>query len=107
MPVTHQQRLGMVSTMQLLNRYAEGCPYAEVRPMATRGITPVELPGLLAQGRMPAFDCSESVTLICRLNGLSDPNGLGYDGDGYTGTMFDYLEHMDSYGDLHKGSIII
>jgi hypothetical protein len=36
------------------------------------------------------LDCSESATLICRLAGIADPNGLGYDGTGWTGTLIQH-----------------
>jgi peptidoglycan hydrolase-like protein with peptidoglycan-binding domain len=32
-------------------------------------------------------DCSSSVTGACWLAGVPDPNGLGYNGQGYTGTL--------------------
>lgn len=52
--------------------------YGQVRPMP---LTP----------RLPmTTDCSGFVTLCYKLAGASDPNGLGYNGLGYTGTL---LEH--------------
>lgn len=49
--------------------------YAEVRPMH------------LAKNPLPwTGDCSSFVTLCYYLAGAPDPNGLNYDGQGYTGT---------------------
>lgn len=33
------------------------------------------------------MDCSEAVTRWYRMGGASDPNGAGYDGTGWTGTL--------------------
>jgi hypothetical protein len=43
------------------------------------------------------MDCSESVTLLCRLSGLRDPNGNHYDGEGYTGTLLEYGKSRDAW----------
>lgn len=105
--VTQTQRNHMVRLAQLLNHYAPDVDYAEVRPMRTRRLTQTRLT-INLQHRVPVtMDCSEAVTLICRLAGLKDPNGLRYDGYGYTGTMLEHLPHFTDYGELHKGSLIV
>jgi len=54
--------------------------YAQVRPMPS-------------SWRLPfTTDCSGFVTLCYRLAGAKDPNGLGYNGEGYTGTLLDHGE---------------
>lgn len=40
-------------------------------------------------------DCSSFYTDICAWSGAPDPNGLGYNGTGYTGTILDYLPDID------------
>ena len=56
--------------------------YAPVRP----------IDGLHERRRLPlATDCSGFVTLCYAWAGAPDPNGLGYSGQGWTGTL---LEHM-------------
>lgn len=105
--VTQTQRNHMVRLAQLLNRYAPDVGYAEVRPMRTRHLTQSRLTIDLQHGVPVTMDCSESVTLICRLAGLKDPNGLAYDGYGYTGTMLEHLPHFTDYHELHKGSLIV
>lgn len=55
--------------------------YAEIRPIPLRA----------AERSLPlTTDCSGWVTLLYKWAGASDPNGLGYNGEGYTGTL---LEH--------------
>jgi len=55
--------------------------YALVRPMPLTRTLPL------------STDCSGFVTLCYYLAGAPDPNGLGYDGHGYTGTL---LQAMSS-----------
>lgn len=49
-------------------------------------------------------DCSGIVTILCKWVGCPDPNGMNYDGSGYTGTMLDHLPdigfHQSWRGDL-------
>jgi NlpC/P60 family len=40
-------------------------------------------------------DCSGFVTLMAKWGGAPDPNGRGYDGYGFTGTLLDNLQHTD------------
>ena len=54
--------------------------YGEVRPMPLARTLPL------------TTDCSGFVTLCYFLAGAPDPNGLGYDGQGWTGTL---LRHLD------------
>lgn len=107
MPATQTQRNHLVRLAQLLNHYAPDVDYAQVRPMRTRGLTQSRLTTDLQHSIPVTMDCSESVTLMFRLAGLQDPNGLQYDGYGYTGTMLDHLPHFTDYGELHKGSLIV
>jgi hypothetical protein len=52
--------------------------YSETRPM----------PESLFSGTLPIkIDCSGYVTLCYKSAGLPDPNGLGYNGSGFTGTL--------------------
>lgn len=39
-------------------------------------------------------DCSGAVTCAAFAAGLPDPNGRGYDGQGFTGTLLDHLQHI-------------
>lgn len=39
-------------------------------------------------------DCSGFVTLLWHVAGCPDPNGLNYDGEGYTGTLLSHDQHL-------------
>lgn len=94
---THAQRLELAHLMDELVAQAEKVHYAEIRPMRSKAIdTALELAQALARPTGITLDCSESVTLLCHIAGLDDPNGLGYNGAGYTGTMLDHLEHYSN-----------
>ena len=40
-------------------------------------------------------DCSGFVTMMAKWGGAPDPNGLGYNGYGFTGTLLDNMPHID------------
>src|SRR5487761_1876494 len=107
MSVTLTQRNHLVRLASLLNHYAEQVDYAEVRPMSTAHLTESQLDCRLRGGGHITCDCSESVTLMFRLAGLRDPNGLGYDGEGYTGTMLTHLPIFTEGGKVHEGPLIV
>lgn len=81
--------------------------YAQRRPMTTAHLLEQQLADLFAAGVLIAMDCSEGVTLLCRLAGLADPNGRGYDGTGYTGTMLDHLPHYTKPGNADVGALVV
>lgn len=56
--------------------------YAQIRPMPSAWRLPF------------TTDCSGFVTLCYRLAGAKDPNGLSYNGEGYTGTLLDHGESI-------------
>lgn len=59
--------------------------YEEVRPI------PVNFP----HGHLPfTTDCSGFVTLMAKWAGCPDPNGLGYDGQGFTGTLLSHCKEV-------------
>ena len=55
------------------------------------------IPVALARRTIPpggiVTDCSGAVTLACKWAGLPDPNGLGYSGQGFTGSLLG-LRHI-------------
>lgn len=101
------QRRHLVRLAQELNTYANQVDYAEVRPMSTRYLTQSQLTQRLKAGYTITTDCSETVTLMFRLAGLRDPNGLQYDGEGYTGDMLTHLDHFDNWAEVHAGTLIV
>jgi hypothetical protein len=68
--------------------------YLEVRPIR----------GLHQPRALPiTTDCSGFVTLCFAWAGAADPNGLGYDGSGYTGTLLSHcvaVKEEPQIGDL-------
>ena len=56
--------------------------YAEIRPIPLGRTLPL------------TTDCSGFVTICYFLAGAPDPNGLGYSGDGWTGTLLGHLEAL-------------
>jgi hypothetical protein len=57
--------------------------YAQVRPIPHPGHT----------GRVRT-DCSGAVTYAAELAGCPDPNDLGFNGEGYTGTLGSHCRHI-------------
>lgn len=51
-------------------------------------------------------DCSGFVTLCYNWAGAPDPNGQGYNGLGYTGTLLNYLDPIDP-GDAQPGDLVV
>src|SRR5712675_1588277 len=75
-------------------RHAARIHYAEVRPMPLRRALPL------------ATDCSGFTTLCYFLAGAPDPNGLGYIGYGYTGTLLRHLPHIGA-SRAQRGDIVV
>ena len=53
-----------------------------------------------------ATDCSGFVTLCYFLAGAPDPNGRGYDGSGWTGTLLERMENVDRQAVGH-GDVVV
>ncbi len=51
-------------------------------------------------------DCSGFVTMMAKWSGALDPNGLGYDGQGYTGTLLQHLPHITKEESL-PGDLVV
>jgi len=68
--------------------------YGEVRPVPLRRALPL------------TTDCSGFVTLCYFLAGAPDPNGLGYDGQGWTGTLLRRMQHVPR-SELRAGDVVV
>ena len=68
--------------------------YGEVRPMPLTRELPL------------TTDCSGFVTLCYHLAGAPDPNGLDYDGEGWTGTLLRHMEHVGRE-DAQRGDLVV
>ncbi len=106
--VTKGQRAHMGKLMDLLVEHEPAVHYAQVRPMRTRSImSDLDLAAALAAPGGVRMDCSESVTLICKLAGLRDPNGAHYDGSGFTGTLLANLPHYSKPENAMTGALVV
>jgi hypothetical protein len=105
---TDAQRHQLGAIMDYLVREKSKVHYAEVRPMRTERIVSLHLlqQALLSPAGITC-DCSESVTLLCRLAGLADPNGFHYDGTGYTGTLLHHLPHYEDPAKAKVGGLVV
>jgi hypothetical protein len=91
------KRHELVTKAEFCIQHAHLIDYEETRPMPKYDW--YEFVSLMKRGERVSFDCSTYVTLLYRWCELPDPNGLGYSGDGYTGTLYDHLS--DHYEDPH------
>lgn len=108
MSTTTHQRVMLGKRMDLLVRNAPKIHYKERRPMATRGIhNVVELLIALSRPEGLTMDCSETVTLLCKLAGLRDPNGQNYNGTGFTGTLLANLPHYTNPRTAQVGALVV
>lgn len=107
-PTSHAQRVALASLMDYLVQHRGNVHYAQRRPMETRKLASVvALKRAVASAAGVTMDCSESVTLLCRLAGLDDPNDQHYNGLGYTGTLLDHLPHYDDPGNADIGALAV
>jgi hypothetical protein len=104
---TPAQRAHLAASMRYLLAHEPQIHYAQVRPMRTIGLTEQEADTLLENGHGLTMDCSESVTVLCKWAGLHDPNGLGYDGSGFTGTMLAHLPHYTRAASANVGALVV
>jgi hypothetical protein len=80
-----------------------------VQPANKKGVTYTEGPERMdflksPRGHIPySTDCSGFVTMVCWCAGTDDPNGLGYDGEGYTGTLLSHELHVAMWAKNAKG----
>jgi hypothetical protein len=100
---TAAQRHQLARVMDLLYAERARVHYRQVRPMQTRRLHSLHLlQQTLYDANGVTMDCSEAITLLCHVAGLDDPNGFGYDGHGFTGTL---LHHLPHYSDPRKAGI--
>ena len=68
--------------------------YGEIRPIPLGTTLPL------------TTDCSGFVTICFYVADAPDPNGLGYSGQGYTGTLLDHLQAIER-ADAARGDIVV
>src|SRR5713226_439418 len=74
-----------------------GIHYAEVRPI------PVHIP---VKHRPFTTDCSGFITILAKWAGVPDPNGRGYSGEGFTGTLLAHLPHIP-FDRTWRGDLVV
>lgn len=104
---TAGQRVHLHFLMRYLLTKEPQIHYKQVRPMRTTHFTEQHLTQLLDHGGEITMDCSEAVTCLCKWAGLSDPNGRGYDGSGYTGTLLANLRHYANPAKAKTGALVV
>jgi hypothetical protein len=104
---TLNQRAELGTIAEYLIEHADLVSYAEIRPMATAHLKFADIKSLFAEGKPITMDCSEAVTLLFRLAGLKDPNGLNYNGAGFTGTLLEHLPRCGSLDQAHEGALVV
>lgn len=104
---TQAQRQHLGSLMDMLVQNEPLIHYKQVRPMTTRRFLEQQLADQFKAKKTISMDCSESVTLLCRLAGLADPNGSDYNGYGFTGTMLANLKHYSDPTLADVGAIVV
>lgn len=77
------------------------------RRMELVSLTEQELADGIAAGKSFLADCSGFATAVHKLAGFGDPNGLGYNGTGYTGTMLDHLPHYADPAGADVGALVV
>lgn len=105
-----QRELLVAMGRYLIARQAQ-VHYAQTRSstdiMSSHGLSFAQVQALFSKGGSITMDCSEAVTTLFRWADLKDPNGLGYDGYGYTGTLLQHLPHFTDTNEANPGTIVI
>ncbi len=77
------------------------------RRMELTRLTEQEIAGTFKRGGKFFADCSGFATAVCKLAGLADPNGLGYNGSGFTGTLLKNLPHYTDPAAANVGALVV
>jgi cell wall-associated NlpC family hydrolase len=94
------------SARVMIVRFAQwGCAHsADIHYAETR---PIPLPASRTLPKLPfTTDCSGFVTMAYRYAGAPDPNGNGYDGQGYTGTLLAHGRKITA-GAVRPGDVVV
>jgi hypothetical protein len=101
------KRQKMQKAMVMLVNGNRTVHYRQLRPMRSRYINTLdELHAAIQRGM--SLDCSESYTLLCHIAGFRDPNGQGYNGWGFTGTILEHCKpHFTAPKDANIGTALV
>ena len=103
------ERRKAAKVMDILVNRTGKVHYQQYRPMRTKWINTLdELTKALARSGGITMDCSESVTLIAHIAGMNDPNGFGFNGWGYTGTILNFCQpHYSDPSKARIGALVV
>lgn len=104
---TADQRIHLAALMAWTVKRNVLIHYSQARPYFFRGWHEQRLADHFSAGLGVDLDCSSGVTMLCMMGGLADPNGRGYDGYGFTGTLLSNLPHHQNPGDVDVGALVI
>lgn len=104
---TPAQRQHLGALMRYLLTKEPLIHYAQRRPMGTIHYSESQVVRLLDHGGGITMDCSEAVTCLCKWAGLRDPNGFGYNGYGFTGTLLANLRHYTNPELAMVGALVV
>jgi hypothetical protein len=97
MLATDEIRNQMVSNAKWAIEHTSSIHYEESRPM----------PINIAIHHLPiTTDCSGFATMMAKWAGAPDPNGRGYDGSGFTGSLLSHLPHIGGQ-DAKRGDFVV
>lgn len=99
---TADQRQHLAALMHWTVQHNGLIHYSQQRPIQPLHLYEQQVDDLFRAGYAITFDCSGGVTCLCKWAGLADPNGRGYDGYGFTGTLLGHLPH---YSDPSKAGV--
>lgn len=99
-------REGLLPIAEFLDGHKGQLPYTEgAQRMEGERMTWIQVMARLRSGGTITGDCSGMVSDMFDWAGLRDPNGLGFDGFGFTGTVMDHLPRFTDTADVHLGTI--
>lgn len=100
-------RQTLVSVYDAIKPYKDQLDYTEgdTRSMSNAFTYAQFIARLKAKLRATGDCVSLGVTPVFKWAGWGDPNGLGFDGYGFTGTIIDHLPRITDVSGVHAGSI--
>jgi hypothetical protein len=103
---TDAQRSHLKALMEFFVGNKVPIDYLQVRPMVNIHYYEHDYHDLFPNHHV-AMDCSESVTCLCKMAGLKDPNGSSYNGYGSSETMWQHLPHYTNPAGAHIGALVV
>lgn len=96
----------MHGVMSMLVRHQRQVHYRQFRPMDITAWSRAHLDYEMSHGGQFWADCSEMTTALFHWVGAKDPNGMGFNGWGWSGSIWEHLPHFSNARDAKIGSIV-